>query len=71
MPFKDDWVRSRILAPDVFDGINRQGALLCMALIETGCRPSELANIKPENNKSVQSERFIPNETAPHLQLST
>ncbi len=49
MPFKDDWVRSRILAPDVFDGLNRQGALLCMALIETGCRPSELANIRPEN----------------------
>ena len=49
MPFKDDWVRSRILAPDVFDGLNPQGALLCMALIETGCRPSELANIRPEN----------------------
>ena len=49
MPFKDDWVRSRILAPDVFDGLNRQCALLCMALIETGCRPSELANIRPEN----------------------
>ena len=49
MPFKNDWVRSHILAPDVFDGLNRQGALLCMALIETGCRPSELANIKPEN----------------------
>ena len=49
MPFNDDWVRSRILTPDVFDGLNRQGALLCMALIETGCRPSELANIRPEN----------------------
>lgn len=49
MPFMDDWVRARILAPDVFDGLNRQGALLCMALIETGCRPSELANIKAEN----------------------
>lgn len=32
-----------------FSKINRQGALLCMALIETGCRPSELANITPEN----------------------
>ncbi len=49
MPFRDDWVRSRILAPNVFEGLNRQGALLCMALIETGCRPSELANIRPEN----------------------
>jgi len=23
--------------------------LLCLAMIETGCRPSELANIEPEN----------------------
>ena len=57
MPFKDDWVRSRILAPDVFDGLNRQGALLCMALIETGCRPSELANIKPEN---IRLDAYVP-----------
>jgi len=49
MPFKDDWVRSRILAPNVFEGLNREGALLCLALIETGCRPSELANITTEN----------------------
>ena len=46
LPFKDDWVRSRILTPDVLSGLNREGALLCMALIETGCRPSELANME-------------------------
>ena len=28
---------------------NREAALLCLAMIETGCRPSELANIGPEN----------------------
>jgi integrase len=63
MPFKDDWVRSHILAPDVFEGLNRQGALLCMALIETGCRPSELANIRPENirlNAEVPHIRIRP-----------
>jgi len=48
-PLSDDWVRSRILVPDVFKGLNREAALLCLALIVTGCRPSELANIEPEN----------------------
>lgn len=52
--FDVDWVRERILAPDVFDGLNREGALLVMALIETGCRPSELANITPELLRSNQ-----------------
>ena len=30
-------------------GLNREAALLCLAMIETGCRPSELANIEREN----------------------
>ena len=49
LPFSDIWVRERILSPGILEGLNREGALLCMALIETGCRPSELANIRPEN----------------------
>lgn len=49
LPFKNDWVRSKVLAPDQLNGLNLEGALLCMVLIETGCRPSELANITPEN----------------------
>ncbi|WP_298307307.1 DUF6538 domain-containing protein [uncultured Erythrobacter sp.] len=48
-PFETDWVRERILAPGVFDGINREAVLLVYALIETGCRPSEIANLLPEN----------------------
>ena len=48
-PFSDDWVRSKILAPNMFKGLNREAALLCLAMIETGCRPSELANIEQEN----------------------
>ena len=34
---------------DELSGLNREAALLCMVMIETGCRPSELANITPEN----------------------
>ena len=40
---------TRIFEPNVFEGLNREAALLCFALIETGCRPSELSNILPEN----------------------
>lgn len=49
MPFSSDWVQSRIFEPNVFEGLNNEAALLCFALIETGCRPSELSNILPEN----------------------
>lgn len=48
-PFDNEWVRVRILEPNVFKGLNAQASLLCYALIETGCRPSELGNILPEN----------------------
>lgn len=47
--FDDEWVRTRILAPKIFDGLKPQAALLLYGMIETGCRPSELANLKPEN----------------------
>ena len=47
--FSDEWVRNKILVPGVFDGLNTDATLIVYALIETGCRPSEIANILPEN----------------------
>ncbi|WP_420337874.1 DUF6538 domain-containing protein [Roseibium sp.] len=44
-PFPAHWIRDRLLAPGAFDGLNRDAALLFLALVETGCRPSELCNI--------------------------
>lgn len=48
-PFPDDWVRDKILIPDALKGINEQARLIVYALIETGCRPSEIANLAPED----------------------
>lgn len=48
-PFTNSFVRERIMQPSIFEGLNREAVLLSYALIETGCRPSELANIQPEN----------------------
>ena len=69
--FDVDWVRERILAPDVFEGLNREGALLVMALIETGCRPSELANITTENICLEVDVPHIKIRATPNRQLKS
>ena len=48
-PFEDAWVRTRILKPGVFAGLNEEARLIVYSLIETGCRPSEIANLRPED----------------------
>ena len=35
--------------PGLFDGLNEQARTIIYALIETGCRPSEIANLQPEH----------------------
>ncbi|WP_017932542.1 site-specific integrase [Robiginitomaculum antarcticum] len=49
--FSDEFVRTRFLEPGIFDGLNAEATLIVYAMIETGCRPSELSNIVPENIK--------------------
>ncbi len=59
--FEDEFVRSRFLIPDIFDGLNNEAVLLVYAMIKTGCRPSELANILPEN--------IVLDDDVPHLRI--
>ncbi len=47
--YTDEFVGTRFLEPGVFNGLNADATLLVYAMIETGCRPSELSNILPEN----------------------
>lgn len=49
--FPDVWVRDKLLKPHALEGINSDAQLIAYALIETGCRPSEIANLRPENIK--------------------
>ena len=48
-PFEDEWVRTKILVPGVFDGLNEEARLIIYGLIETGCRSSEIANLRRED----------------------
>jgi len=47
--FQDDWVREKILVPNLFEGLNDDLRLMIYVLIETGARTSEICNILPEN----------------------
>lgn len=47
-PFEAEWIRSKILVPGALDHLNIQARLIFLALIETGCRPSEICNLTPE-----------------------
>ena len=60
-PFSDLFVQRHILKPGIFEGFHREGALLVLALIETGCRPSELSNMLPENIRV--------DEAVPHIRV--
>lgn len=59
--FESDWVRTRILRPGIFDGIKSQAALIVYALIETGARPGEIANL--------QSEHIRLDDAVPHIRI--
>jgi len=60
-PFDTEWVRSQLLNPDIFGNLNREARLIIYAMIETGCRPSEIVNLDPKN--------IILDHEVPHLQI--
>lgn len=47
--FPDDWVQARILAPGALIGLRAELQLITYLLIETGCRPSEIINLRAED----------------------
>jgi len=48
-PFSTDWVRSKILLPGMFDKMNAEARNIMFTVIETGARPSEICNLRPDN----------------------
>ncbi len=56
-PFETAWIITRILAPGALDHLNAEARLIFFALIETGCRPSEICNLQPEN---IRCDHAVP-----------
>ena len=60
-PFSDEWIKTKILVPGAFGKLNIEAMLIFLALVETGCRPSEIANLRQEN--------IVLDHSVPHLSL--
>lgn len=49
LPFEDEWVRTKILIPGLFDGLNDELRSMIFVLIETGARLSEVCGLKKDD----------------------
>ncbi|WP_242517515.1 MULTISPECIES: site-specific integrase [Hyphomonadaceae] len=55
--FSDEWVRTKILAPGMFDELRLELRVIIYLLIETGARLSEIVNLRPDD---IQLDHDIP-----------
>ncbi|WP_107497949.1 DUF6538 domain-containing protein [Thalassobius sp. I31.1] len=46
--FTTDWIKTKLLAPGALDGLDIEARTIFLGMINTGARPSELANLQPE-----------------------
>ncbi len=44
-PFPVEWIVEKIIAPGALAGLNEEARHIVYAMVETGCRPSEIANL--------------------------
>lgn len=47
-PFSDAWIVGKLLKPGALDGLNAEARAILLVMINTGCRPSEIAGLTPE-----------------------
>ncbi len=57
LSFTTEWIVERILAVGALAGLNDEARAIVLTLVETGCRPSEVANLEPKN---IQLSAPIP-----------
>lgn len=49
VPFTDAWIRDNLLAPGALDGLNDQARTIMLMMVNTGCRPSEVAGLMKDH----------------------
>lgn len=50
-PFSKNWIRTKLIADGALDGLNTEARCIVLGMINTGYRPSEGANLLPEQIK--------------------
>lgn len=61
--FENAWVREHILKPGALDGISEDIVYACLILMETGARPSEVVNLRPE-------DIVLDDVSVPHISIA-
>ncbi len=70
-PFAADFIRDRLLAGEALAGLNADARGILLALVETGCRPSEIANLRPASIRLDAPVPHIRIEPGPGLEIKT
>ena len=60
--FSEEWIKTKLLDDGALDGLGKEARSIFLAMINTGARPSELANLLPEHI-------FIDHEY-PHISIT-
>lgn len=55
------WIKEKLLAPGALDGLNPEARAILIAMVNTGCRPSELAALTVNTIKL--------NHNVPHISI--
>lgn len=56
-PFSTKWIREKLLAKGALDGLNAEARTILLVMINTGCRPSELAAL---SEKTIRLNHNVP-----------
>ncbi len=56
-PFSVKWIKEKLLAPGALDGLNPEARAILLVMVNTGCRPSELAALSA---KTINLDHNVP-----------
>ncbi|MBB1493023.1 tyrosine-type recombinase/integrase [Paracoccus sp. MC1854] len=56
-PFSPDWIRDKLVAKGALDGLNSEARAILLAMVNTGARPSEIANLTADR---IRLESKVP-----------
>ena len=59
--FSADWIKGKILAPGALDGLNDEARAILLVMVNTGARPSEIANLT--------ADRIRLDSDVPHISI--
>jgi len=60
-PFTSKWIKEKLLAPGALDGLNAEARAILLVMVNTGCRPSELA--------ALTANTIHLNHNVPHISI--